>query len=343
MIGLSNKRKTIIYVIIILVLMCALYFELSFAKISLKPEKVSYTKTGSINYVTYLKDNNHYANTYLEDDYNLVASFIDYFNFDYNYAYVLSESIKYKLDYDVVGYLDVYDSDNDTKPIEKKKYQLYDKKTVDGTGQVIKVELFNQKVFYDAYNKIVQDWKKEISPNVTLRIIFNVNWTGFSETLNKEISDTYVNSISIPISEKTINITKPEETNISDVITSNETIDKGILLLIASTLLLLLTIIVCLIVNIVNIMKRKSRYEIKINKILREFDRAITEAKGNFIKDDEKNYIEVNEFMELMDVHDNLNEPIIYYKNSENRSVFTVRNGEDIYYWTITRSEYDKN
>mgnify|MGYP003301734711 CR=1 FL=1 len=33
---------------------------------------------------TYLKDNNHYNNQYLKDDYNYVASLIDYFNVDFN-------------------------------------------------------------------------------------------------------------------------------------------------------------------------------------------------------------------------------------------------------------------
>lgn len=341
MLKLKTKYKATLYVIIILVLMCTLFYELNFAKSSLKAEKVTYTKTGSINYVTYLKNNDYYANTYLEKDYNLVASFIDYFNFDYNYAYALSESIDYKLDYEVVGFLDVFDSDNDTKPIEKKKYQLYDKKTENGTGQVIKVDLYNQKVFYDVYNKIVQNWKKEISPNVTLNIVFKVNWTGFSKVLNKEVSDSYTNTISIPISDKTINITKPVDTEEKDFLTSNQPLNNGLLIIIVSTILMLLTIIVCFVLFIVRIMKRRSKYDIKVRKILREFDRAITEARGIFTKDDSKKYIEVSEFMELMDAHDNLNEPIIYYKNNNDKCIFTVRNGDDIYYYALIRSEYD--
>ena len=88
--------------------------------------------------------------------------------------------------------------------------------------------------------------------------------------------------------------------------------------------------------------KKKSKYEQKINKILREFDRAITEAKGPFMKKEGEHYIEVNDFMELMDVHDNVNEPIIYYRNNNNRSTFVVRNGSDIYYSVIKRDEFDE-
>ena len=42
---------------------------------------------------------------------NKGKKFISIFNVDYDYAYVLSEPIKYKLEYDVVGVLEVYDID----------------------------------------------------------------------------------------------------------------------------------------------------------------------------------------------------------------------------------------
>ena len=41
-------------------------------------------------------------------------------------------------------------------------------------------------------------------------------------------------------------------------------------------------------------------------------------------------------------MHDNLNEPIIYYKSNNNmKSTFVVRNGNDIYLTVIKRNEYD--
>ena len=334
----KSNLKLIIYIVLILVLMGALYLEISLGSSRLKARSIAYTKTGSINYVTYMKDKTYHA-----DDYNFVANLIDYFNVDYDYAYVLSEPIKYKLEYDVVGVLEVYDIDNDSKPVEKKTYQLYDKLTEENTAQVIKVNIFIHKIDYATYNNVVQEWKKEISPNATLRVTINVKWSGFSETLNREISDTYTSSFNIPISDKTINIVSPNNTDTSGMIKNDDPLNKGLIIIVASTILLLVTIIVCFIMWIVGNSKKRSKYEAKINKILREFDRAITEAKGNFTKEDDYNYIEVKEFMELMDVHDNINEPIIYYRNTDNMSVFAVRNNNDVYYWIIKRSEYDNN
>ena len=103
----------------------------------------------------------------------------------------------------------------------------------------------------------------------------------------------------------------------------------------------LVLVIICLIRTMIKINKSKSKYEQKIKKILREFDRAITEAKGKFKIERGEKAIEVSEFMELMDVHDNLHEPIIYYKTNVNKCTFVVRNGKDIYYTIIKRDEYE--
>jgi hypothetical protein len=75
-----------------------------------------------------------------------------------------------------------------------------------------------------------------------------------------------------------------------------------------------------------------------VAKILREFDRAITEAKGKLRLDKNANMIQVKDFMELLDVHDNFNIPIIYYKIDNHESLFLVKNQDD-YYYNIMKSD----
>ena len=80
----------------------------------------------------------------------------------------------------------------------------------------------------------------------------------------------------------------------------------------------------------------------KINKLLREFDRVISEANGKFVKKTGENYIEIKDFMELMDVHDNVNGPIIHYQNSKDVNVFVIKNGTETYYTTLNRKDFEK-
>ena len=337
----KRSIKITLYAIVLLLVLGVFWLEISMGKKSMKNKSIPYSKESKINYITYLKDNSHYDDSYLKDEYNLVASLIDYFNVDYNYTYTLGEEINYKLNYEITAVLEIYDNDNDAKPIEKKNYTLLKKQTKEGNGQIIKVDLFNQKIKYDYYNAIVQDWKKEISPNANLKISVKVNWTGHSNKLNKDISDDCVNEFIIPISQKTIDITPPNNVSETGVLKAKEKFSKKFVLLISCTLALFATGFIYFVVYISTSGKNKSKYDQKVSKILREFDRAITEAKGEFVMYDDENYIEVKSFMELLDVHDNLNEPIIHYANNEDLSVFVIKNGKDTSYTTLNRSDFD--
>ena len=338
---LKRKVKLILYIILVLSLIGMLIYELNYSQDALLKKKITYSKESEINYIAYLKDNNHYNDSFLKEDYNYVASLMDYFNVDYNYTYAISENVDYILTYEVTGELDIYDSDAKNKPVDHKTYQIVPKETVSGTGQVVKINLFNKELKYDTYSKIVDEWKKEISPDATLKVTFKVNWTAPSKVLNKQIGDSFSSTFEIPVSEKIINIVKPNNIKDSGSIYANQAFGSNFYVLIGSTLLIMFIGIMGIINTLVIMNKNKSKYEQKIKKILREFDRAITEAKGKFVKKPDEHYIEVKEFMELMDVHDNINEPIIYYRHSSNKSIFVVRNGQDIYYSIIRRDDYE--
>ena len=338
---LKWKVKATLLTILSIITFSLFILEINVSKDVLKAKSLTYTKASNLNYVTYLKNNSHYDSRYLKNEFNLVASLIDYFSLDYNYSYTLNEKINYKLTYDIKAILEVYDSENTTKPIEKREFKIYDKITEKGKGQIIKVDIYGQKIIYDTYNQIIQEWKKEISPDATLTIVISVNWNGKSKVLKQKLSDSCVTKFSIPISQKTIEITPPESIDETKVIKKKVKLPIWYLAIIIVTLVFFLINLINLFMGIIN-RKNKSKYEQKINKILREFDRAITEANGVFTKDEDINYIEVKDFMELLDVHDNVNEPIIYYQNNNDLSVFVVKTGHDIYYTLIRRSDFDE-
>lgn len=341
---LKLSVKIALLVILAIITFSIFLLEMNFSKNITKSKKLTYTKESNLNYVTYLKNNSHYDARYLKDDFNFVASLIDYFSLDYNYSYTTNEKVKYELTYEINAELEVYDSENDDKPIEKRPFELLKRTTLNGNSQIIKVDIFNQKIIYETYNKIVQEWKKEISPNANLKIYIDVKWEGYSKKLGKNISDKEKVTFIIPVSQKTISINPPtfesDTNNESGILTTRSGLPWWYIIIILLTLFIFLISVINLFMNIFS-GKSKSKYEQKVNKILREFDRAITEAKGTFTMTDDENYIEVKSFMELLDVHDNVNEPIIYYKNSEDLSVFVIKNIHDIYYTIIRRSDFD--
>ena len=339
---MSNNKKIIVYASTLIMILIIFVLEIDYGNKKLEKNCVNYTKESNINYIAYLKDNSHYDSTYLQKEFNFVASLIDYFNIDYNYLYSLDEQIDYELNYGIDAELEIYDSENDAKPIEKKKYTLLEKETKKDQSQIIKVDLYNQKINYETYNKIVQEWKKEISPIANLKIIINIEWKGKSKKLNKDLFDTTTTEFNIPISNKTIDIKNPNNINETGKIKGNKKFSIIYVLLLAITLLLFTAVIIYFLSFLVKINKSKSKYDLKINKLLREFDRVISEANGKFVKKTGENYIEIKNFMELMDVHDNVNGPIIHYQNSKDVNVFVIKNGTETYYTTLNRKDFEK-
>ena len=128
---------------------------------------------------------------------------------------------------------------------------------------------------------------------------------------------------------------------VNQTLTDEKSLSKPVILMICGTVLLLLVSIIYYIAYIINTAEKKTKYEQKVNKILREFDRAITEAKGKLRIDRYANTIEIKDFMELLDVHDNLNIPIVYYKISSTKSLFIVKNENDIYYYVIKSDDFE--
>lgn len=337
---MKKKRKLRLSFVCTVLLIIAVVFEINYGINKLKIKSINYEKSGNVSVRTYLKENSYYNSNYLDEDMAVIANLIDYFKLDYNYSYALSDNVDYKVKYGITTDLIVFDSDNNTKPIYTNSEVILDEKEESGHGQVVKIDLYNQKISYDSYNKIVQSLKKEVVPNANLVVNFNVYLEGYSNKLGEKITDSYNNSLTIPITNKTININKPGVTSDKGSIDSNDKLGAGYIVLVVSTLIVLLVLIIYTLTSAFRD-KHLTKYDIKINKILREFDRAITEAKSTFELSEDDNNIEVVDFMELLDVHDNINSPIIYYKVSDDVSVFATRNNNDVYYYVIKRKDFD--
>ena len=339
---LKRKYGVVFYIIPILVLTGLLIYEIGYATKKVDIASVSYKESSDISYKVHLKPNDYYESEYLDESSSYIASLIDSFVVDYKYLNTFSEKVDYTLAYNVTADLKVFDSNNDKKPVYTKKYVLIDDKTIDGQGKVAKIDLMDEVINYDEYNRIVTELKREVVPSATLVINFNTKLNGKSENVSKNIISNRTSSLSIPISQKTIDVDlKKNNSADSKTLTDEKSLNKSVILLICGTVLLLLIAVIYYIIYIISTAEKKSKYEQKVNKILREFDRAITEAKGKLRIDRKANAIEIKDFMELLDVHDNLNVPIVYYRINSTKSIFIVKNENDIYYYVIKSDDFE--
>ena len=338
---LKRKIGLVIYLLPIVVFIALLLLEVDYVKNDINSDSVSYSEKGDISYKVYLKENDYYETPFLDENKSYIASLIDNFNINYTYINTLSTDVEYVLKYDITADLEVFDTENKSKPIYTKNYKLMEEQEKAGKGNLIKLDIINQVIKYDDYNKIIQDLKKEIIPDAKLVIHFNTKLLATNDKLDKDITSNYTSNLSIPISEKTIDVDLLKDTsNNTKIVKNNKKVSKSIIFMIGSTILLIVVTTICYICYVIKGLEKKSKYEQKIEKILREYDRAITEAKGKLKLDDDTNKIEVKDFEELLDVHDNFNIPIIFYRISDKKSIFVVKNNNDIYYCSMKKEDY---
>ena len=342
--SMRMKRKfgLVIYALPTFVFILLLLLEMNYVKNYLKTDSLSYNEKGDISYKVFLKDNDYYETNFLDENSSYIASLIDNFNINYSYINTLSDDVEYSVKYDITADLEVYDTDNKAKPIYTKNYKLLDEQEKAGKGKLIKIDMINQVIKYDDYNKIIDDLKKEIIPDAKLIVNFNTRLIATNDKIDKEIKSNYTSKLSIPISQKTINVDLIKDTNNNmKVVKNDKKISKPILFMIGSTLFLIVLSSVLYVMYVFKNNEKKSKYEQKVKKILREYDRAITEAKGKLKLDDNCNKIEVKNFEELLDVHDNFNIPIIFYKINDKKCVFVVKNNNDIYYCNLKSEDFE--
>ena len=325
----------------IIVLIVLLFMEIKLARTGTQDDSIAYKENSSISYKVHMKENSYGIPEYVDENYNIIASLVDFFNTDFKYVNTFSSEVDYEIKYNVKAQLMVYDSLNDQKPIYTNEYTIINDKVEKGKGLVAKVDLLDQKINYDEYIRIVNELKREIIPTANLVIKFNTSFKGTSDLLPETIQSDMTSSLTIPVSQKTINIDLPKKNNSKeDTVVHKKNLPTNILIFMVTTVLLLLIFIVVFVLYAIRSFEKKSKYDLAVNKILREFDRAITESSSGIKFNKKMNKIIVKDFMELLDVHDNFNIPIIYHKLSNKSCEFMVKNDNDIYYYQMKDKDF---
>ena len=339
---LKRKFGLVFYLIPCIFLVILLFLEINIAKKQVTAQKIAYKETSDISYKVLLLPNDCYDSQYLDEKYNVVASLIDKLVAKYNYQNNFSSELDYTINYNVKAVLDIYDSNNNEKPIYSKEYVLVKPDVYKGRGLMAKFDLNDQDINYYDYNSIVEQFKKEVIPDATLTVKFNTSFVGHDIQTNSDIKSNKTSTLSLPISKKTINVDiKKKSTNKEEIVVAKQKLKTVTLLLIIATIIILIVVIIMYILYVLKTAKKKSKYVIAVEKILREYDRAITESKSKLRLDRDANTIEVKDFMELLDVHDNFNIPIVYYKLSSCACVFVVKYNDDIYFNVMKSDDYN--
>lgn len=345
-----TMRKWFICMMIPTLIMLVLtLFVLKGSMYSEKESVVNYNETGDIDYKVYLKDNSFYKDKYLGKDMQYVASLIDTININYNFDMKSDINLDYNYKYNIKADLLITDPNDNNKILYKKTNVLVqDKENKATVNNFILSDNINIK--YDEYNSYVNAFKKTYALSVKSKLIITmeVTTTAKSKVLKEDFNKVNKLSLSIPLSEQTVDIGIDTST-----ISNAGVLDKNYMSQIKKPIVLVLGVIVgilslaLLYISLYTLFSGRSKidvYKSTIDRILKEYDRAIVTSKSiDSIREEEHNVIKVDSIEELLDAHDTTGQPILYSELIPNDvSCFMILDDKILYKLIIRRKQLEK-
>ena len=342
---ISYQTRLTFYIILFLIsFLSCLYFAMqTLEREKLKP--IPYTQKSSIDYKVYLNENDFYEQEYLEMNKAYIASLIKDIDINFNYLFQINDFTNIDFDYEILADL-VIENNGGSKRYFEKTYTLLgtQKKKIKDSKEINIKE--NIQIDYDYYNHLANTFRSTygVDTNSYLNVYLNIK-TQSDKELNYNISENNQLNLRIPLSEKAIEISFDSNNKevTKSVIPEGKVLFNIKYLIIESTLLIISAILLVIIIKKLMILTRKvTDYDKYVNKILKEYDRLIVEIH-NTIDFTKYNVIKIKNFNELLDVRDNLKEPILYCNIIKHeKGVFYIKNNEDVYLLTIKNIDLEK-
>lgn len=317
--------------------------------------KLHYSENSNLDYKVYLKANNDFDKKYYtkSDDSSFLSSLINYIDTDFNYTFKSAESIGIEYSYYIDAIVKVDGSDG--KNLWKKSENVLKKKTSnDMSSSIFKINE-SVKVDYDKYNQEAVDFisKYKVTGDAYLEVNLYVDVVGKHSSFDKKISDKAVMTMKVPLNVKSAAIELDYDSSNSgdEVLQYKSTIITNPVLFGLAIFLSIADLIgvIAIIVWIVKNRDNATIYQKKLNKILRDNERlisetVITERVEDMMKTRSLRIEVIKDFASLMDIRDSLDKPILYHEERPGEeAVFYIINDRVGYIYVMRVEDMGKN
>ena len=338
----KNKQSKFYFSFNLRLFLCSLIFVISLLifivsitkSFSYRNAKViNYKDTQAIDYRVYLKKNDFYDEPFLGKNMIYVANLIDKININFDYLFEISNKQTIDFNYKIIGDLIISNPNGNNRYYEKEYVLLDSKKGSMKNDNTYKISQ-DIDIDYDYYNKLASVFKSSYGVDTSsyLKVYLQVEKNGAKSDLN--INDSFQSVINIPLSEKAIEITLDTENTSS---ANSVMVDSKIVFNLGNIVVMICSFAIA-IVSLINLIKlisllnnKKSKYDAFVDRVLKEYDRLIVEAKVD-LDFNKFNIVHIEKFEELLDVHDNLKLPIMYCNvASHQKCYFYIKRNNDIY------------
>lgn len=294
-----------------------------------------YVNSQKPSYKAYLRDNDQFDKSYLDESYALVGNLVNTINPEFRFQFGADDIMDLTYSYKINAKLLITKSDEKLKDDDYVLASESNKKVKSSSFSINE----NLVIDYYKYNEIVNNFKRVNGMTVDGSLIVTFDVTVGGEYNGSKIDNkSYRHQITIPLSEQTI---KPviDTDAISDegYIGANVAfnVDNPFVFIIGVTLLIMGLLSVILAIYLFVVFRKKNIYSITLKKLMTEYDRLIVNGVVKGKGFDEKNYdkiIEVHNFSEMVDAASNLNANILFYEVIPGEECYFILTNDDIMY-----------
>jgi hypothetical protein len=317
-----------------------LTFSVAQILLNINVTKVDYNETGTVNYAVCLKPNQYFEDDCLDKNRQYVASLIREIKIDYNYGFNTSAPLDYRYDYEVTAEVVATEKDNAGKVLYSDKETIQEKITEEAMqSQRFQVQK-HVNIDYGKYNDLMVQFRKDynLSMDANLVVTMSVNTYGEYPNFIKPLDSKQNLSISIPLSERTINVgvNSKDINNGSSLSQATSSFGRNLtwyLLALVAMVALIVTTYISVMILVRN-NRAKSRYDKTLTKIIKEYNQLIIEAT-HIPEIKNSQVVTVSDFDELLDVRETIQKPILHIKISHDKSLFAIEDGHTAYTYTL--------
>ena len=333
---LNNGAKCLILFVVFGVL-SAVLIKYSF---STRTDVINYSESSLSDYKVCVKENDFYTEKCIEKGKQYIASIIDYIDIVLKYDFKADVALDYDYSYRVNADLVIYDRNNEKNELYSRNYELVSstsRSEKDSKELSIKESI---KIDYSEYNNLAERFKRQYNVYGESKLIVNLIVTaeGVNDHLGEPIKRYSTSSITVPLTENTINILmNSQDSNIEDKFVYTE---KNINFILLSTgFALALTAIIFLGITIYWFGKKNkastTEYERFIKRLRTEYGRYIVDAETLLNAEDYKMTFDVKTFEELLDKARIRDDNILCTVNEEERRTWFCIIQDDYLYRKI--------
>lgn len=309
---------------------------------------IYYMEKSNLDYKVYLKENPYFDSPYLTKGNQYIASLIDYISADFNYDFSASDLMNSNFRYLVKADVTVYEKGDSSKVLYKSSDTLLPEKTVQNNGSSYYAIRENIKINYAKYNDMVSAFKKDYSLALEsqLKVTLYVFMDGAYKEIEQPLSSSQNMSLTIPLTEQTINIGMSykdvNDANIVEEYSNVETINIVYFVLFGITLITSLVLTVKLVRFLNKIKTKGTEYDRILGTILKDYEGIVARVKK--VPDfNGRTLIELETFDEILDISEKLDKPILFIEmHKHQKSWFIIVNHNEIYKYTLKLVDVDK-